>query len=57
MPWRNAASAKAPVNAADKPYAFEELVAELGAASLCAELGATAAPCPDHAQYIAQYLT
>ncbi|WP_233443098.1 ArdC family protein [Bradyrhizobium brasilense] len=41
---------------ADKPYCFEELIAELGAAFLCAELGITNEPRPDHAQYIAQYL-
>lgn len=41
---------------ADKPYCFEELVAELGAAFLCADLGITNEPRPDHAQYIAQYL-
>ena len=41
---------------ADRTYAFEELVAELSAAFLCAELGITNDPRPDHAQYIAQYL-
>jgi antirestriction protein ArdC len=34
-------------------YAMEELVAELGAAFLCAELGITAEPRADHAQYLA----
>jgi antirestriction protein ArdC len=34
-------------------YAMEELVAELGAAFLCAELGITIEPRPDHAQYLA----
>jgi antirestriction protein ArdC len=42
---------------ADRAYAFEELIAELSAAFLCAELGITNDPRPDHAQYMAQYLT
>jgi antirestriction protein ArdC len=42
---------------ADRAYAFEELVAETSAAFLCAELGISNEPRPDHAQYIAQYLT
>ncbi|MFD2181736.1 ArdC family protein [Rhodoplanes azumiensis] len=37
-------------------YAMEELVAELGAAFLCADLGITASPRPDHAHYIASWL-
>lgn len=37
-------------------YAMEELVAELGAAFLCAELGITADPRPDHARYLAHWL-
>ena len=37
-------------------YAAEELVAELGAAFLCSELGVTAQPRPDHAQYIGHWL-
>jgi antirestriction protein ArdC len=41
---------------ADKAYAFEELVAELGAAFLCAHLEVTNTPRPDHAQYIAHWL-
>jgi antirestriction protein ArdC len=40
----------------DAAYAFEELVAELGAAFLCAELAITNDPRPDHAQYLAQWL-
>jgi antirestriction protein ArdC len=40
----------------DKAYAFEELVAELAAAFLCAELGITNSPRLDHAQYIAHWL-
>jgi antirestriction protein ArdC len=38
-------------------YAFFELVAELGAAFLCAELQVTNTPRPDHAQYVANWLT
>lgn len=37
-------------------YAMEELVAELGAAFLCADLGVTPEPRDDHAQYIAHWL-
>lgn len=37
-------------------YAFEELVAELGAAFLCAELGVTNEPRQDHAAYLASWL-
>ncbi len=40
----------------DQAYAFEELVAELSAAYLCAELDITNTPRPDHAQYIASWL-
>ncbi|MCC6887760.1 MAG: DUF1738 domain-containing protein [Hyphomicrobiales bacterium] len=40
----------------DKSYAFEELVAELGAAFLCASIGITNEPRRDHAQYIANWL-
>jgi antirestriction protein ArdC len=36
-------------------YAFEELIAELGAAFACAQLGISASPRPDHAQYIKHY--
>ena len=38
-------------------YAVEELVAELGAAFLCAELQLTLEPREDHAAYIANWLT
>lgn len=41
---------------ADKAYAFEELVAELGAAFLCAHLEVTNTPRIDHAQYCASWL-
>lgn len=37
-------------------YAVEELVAELGAAFLCGDLGIAAEPRIDHAQYIASWL-
>jgi len=40
----------------DKAYAAEELVAEIGAAFLCAELQITQEVRPDHAQYLAQWL-
>lgn len=41
----------------DMAYAAEELVAEIGAAFLCAELGITQELRPDHAQYLANWLT
>ncbi|MBB5052684.1 antirestriction protein ArdC [Afipia massiliensis] len=40
----------------DQAYAAEELVAEIGAAFLCAELQITQDVRPDHAQYLAQWL-
>ena len=40
----------------DKAYSFEELVAELTAAYLCAELSITNTPREDHAQYIAHWV-
>lgn len=40
----------------DEGYAREELVAELGAAFLCADLGITPEVRPDHAAYIASWL-
>jgi len=40
----------------DAGYAAEELVAELGAAFLCADLGVTPEPRDDHAAYIATWL-
>lgn len=39
-----------------KAYAMEELVAELGAAFLCAELEIAGSPRPDHAHYVASWL-
>lgn len=41
----------------DDAYAMEELVAELGAAFLCADLGIANTPRPDHAAYISHWLT
>jgi antirestriction protein ArdC len=40
----------------DAGYAAEELVAELGAAFLCADLGITPAPREDHAAYLSSWL-
>lgn len=40
----------------DNAYAFEELVAELGAAFLCAHTGIENEPRPDHAQYLSSWL-
>lgn len=40
----------------DNAYAMEELVAELGSAFLCADLGITNVPRPDHAAYVANWL-
>lgn len=40
----------------DNAYAMEELVAELGAAFLCADLGITNEPRPDHAAYLDSWL-
>jgi antirestriction protein ArdC len=40
----------------DAGYAAEELVAELGAAFLCADLGVIAEPRDDHASYLASWL-
>ena len=40
----------------DNDYAFEELVAELGAAFLCADLRIANEPRPDHAAYVSSWL-
>ena len=40
----------------DNAYAFEELIAELGAAFLCAELGLANEPRLDHAAYVRNWL-
>jgi antirestriction protein ArdC len=37
-------------------YAVEELVAELGAAFLCSDLGLSSEPRPDHAAYVQDWL-
>lgn len=47
---------KAKNNTEKFKYAFEELVAELGAAMLCAQLGISQQPRADHAQYIKSWL-
>jgi antirestriction protein ArdC len=41
----------------DDVYAMEELVAELGAAFQCAELGISSEPRADHAQYLAHWMS
>jgi antirestriction protein ArdC len=41
----------------DRAYAFEELVAELGAAFLCSAFHIANEPRPDHAAYVADWLT
>lgn len=41
----------------DAAYSVEELVAELGAAFLCADLRISPSPRPDHAAYIQSWLT
>lgn len=40
----------------DPSYAFEELVAELSASYLCADLGVNSEPREDHASYLASWL-
>ncbi len=40
----------------DKAYAFEELIAELGAAFLCSAFRITNEPRPDHAAYVSTWL-
>jgi len=40
----------------DDAYAMEELVAELGSAFLCGDLGLSTSPRPDHASYLASWL-
>ena len=41
----------------DDVYAMEELVAELGAAFQCADLGISSEPRADHAQYLAHWMS
>lgn len=45
-----------PASPPEDRYAREELVAELGAAFLCADLGVTLTPREDHASYLAHWL-
>src|SRR5262249_55182266 len=40
----------------ENAYAMEELIAELGAAFLCADLGVTNSPRPDHAAYVGNWM-
>jgi antirestriction protein ArdC len=40
----------------DEAYAMEELVAEVGSAFLCGDLGLSVTPRPDHACYLASWL-
>ena len=40
----------------DDAYAMEELVAELGSAFLCGDLGLSTSPRPDHASYLSSWL-
>ena len=40
----------------DREYAFEELVAELGSAFLCADLGLSVEPREDHAHYLKHWI-
>ncbi len=57
--WTGAATRNARefgVRFGDRAYAFEELVAELGAAFLCADLGITPEVREDHAAYLACWL-
>jgi antirestriction protein ArdC len=51
--WR---ATSAPGVFGSEGYAIEELVAELGAAFLCADLDLTLEPREDHAAYIANWL-
>lgn len=41
----------------DPRYAFEELIAELGAAMICAQIGVSVEPRADHAQYLNSWIT
>jgi len=41
----------------DKDYAFEELIAELGSAFLCADLSITPEVMPEHGQYLQAWLS
>ena len=41
----------------DSDYAFEELIAELGSAFLCADLGLSLTPREDHAHYLKHWIS
>ena len=41
----------------NQDYAFEELIAELASTYICAQLGLEKTPCPNHAKYLAGWLT
>ena len=43
-------------NFGSKPYSFEELIAELGSAFICATIGLENKPREDHAQYLKSWL-
>lgn len=43
-------------NYGSKPYSFEELIAELGSAFICASIGLENKPREDHAQYLKSWL-
>jgi antirestriction protein ArdC len=53
---RNFNEIKGGKRSASDAYAMEEMVAELGAAFLCADLGISSDPRPDHADYIGHWL-
>lgn len=54
--WRVGLRLRSGKRFGDQAYAFEELVAELGAAFLCADLGVTPEVREDHAGYLAHWL-
>lgn len=58
-PWRNrrhATKISLKNRFATEAYAAEELIAELGAAFLCGDLGLKNEPRPDHAAYVQYWL-
>lgn len=48
---------QSPFDDSQQAYAFEELVAELGAAMICTRFGQRVEPRPDHAAYLSGWLT
>ena len=57
--WTGHKTRRARINEKNKEtrgYAFEELVAEIGAAMLCAQLGVSLEVRPDHAKYLNNWL-